>query len=322
MDIFELKTLTDYSDAAVLEELRRVATSLGAERLTRKKFDEIGRVHSSTLTNKFGSWAAALDLAGISESQAPRPKFLTRASVMSALRMHITEFPGKPITMNEIADRLGIYRTTIANKLGKGEWEGCLAEVGLRPVPMGRRYSDEECYENILRLWTHYGRQPNFSELNQPPSEVGSKAYVGRWGGWRAALGAFIEFVNRREVSSSDEILGNSIETNVPDGPADCPMRIASPRAISLSLRYRVLLRDRFRCTICGRSPATDSGVELHIDHIVPWSKGGKTVEENLRALCLECNLGKGAKLEVLISHISILSLNYETLDPRHRQYS
>ena len=137
MDIFELKTLTDYSDAAVLEELRRVATSLGAERLTRKKFDEIGRVHSSTLTNKFGSWAAALDLAGISESQAPRPKFLTRASVMSALRMHITEFPGKPITMNEIADRLGIYRTTIANKLGKGEWEGCLAEVGLRPVPMG-----------------------------------------------------------------------------------------------------------------------------------------------------------------------------------------
>src|ERR1035437_4944950 len=135
MDIFELKTLTDYSDAAVLEELRRVATSLGAERLTRKKFDEIGRVHSSTLTNKFGSWAAALDLAGISENQAPRPKFLTRASVMSALRMHITEFPGKPITMNEIADRLGIYRTTIANKLGKGEWEGCLAEVGLRPVP-------------------------------------------------------------------------------------------------------------------------------------------------------------------------------------------
>src|ERR1035437_10283295 len=126
MDIFELKTLTDYSDAAVLEELRRVATSLGAERLTRKKFDEIGRVHSSTLTNKFGSWAAALDLAGISESQAPRPKFLTRASVMSALRMHITEFPGKPITMNEITEPPS--PTNWGKESGKDVWPklGCV----------------------------------------------------------------------------------------------------------------------------------------------------------------------------------------------------
>ena len=89
MGIFELKTLADYSDHAVLEELRRVAAALGAERLTRKRFDELGRVHSSTLTNKFGSWAAALDLAGISESQAPRPKVLTRAKIIDALRAHL-----------------------------------------------------------------------------------------------------------------------------------------------------------------------------------------------------------------------------------------
>jgi hypothetical protein len=46
-------------------------------------------------------------------------------------------------------------------------------------------------------LWTHYGRQPHFAETKRPPSTVGSKAYIIRWGGWRAALSAFIKYVNQ-----------------------------------------------------------------------------------------------------------------------------
>ncbi|MBR0162008.1 MAG: HNH endonuclease [Oscillospiraceae bacterium] len=48
-------------------------------------------------------------------------------------------------------------------------------------------------------------------------------------------------------------------------------------------------------CTFdkCGASPAKDSSVELHIDHIKPWSKGGETVMENLETLCSIWNLGK-----------------------------
>ena len=64
-------------------------------------------------------------------------------------------------------------------------------------------------------------------------------------------------------------------------------------RAISDKLRYNVLKRDHFRCCACGASPAKDPAVELHIDHIVPWSKGGKTVFENLQTLCSKCNIGK-----------------------------
>ena len=33
---------------------------------------------------------------------------------------------------------------------------------------------------------------------------------------------------------------------------------------------------------------------EMQGDHIVPWSKGGKSVLENLQMLCTECNLKKG----------------------------
>lgn len=64
-------------------------------------------------------------------------------------------------------------------------------------------------------------------------------------------------------------------------------------RRIPTKLRYQVLKRDHFKCCICGASPAKDSSVELHIDHIIPWSKGGETTLNNLQTLCSKCNIGK-----------------------------
>ncbi|MEW6748894.1 MAG: HNH endonuclease [Candidatus Micrarchaeota archaeon] len=51
--------------------------------------------------------------------------------------------------------------------------------------------------------------------------------------------------------------------------------------------------RDNFKCKKCGRSPATDQSVILHVDHIKPYSKGGETTIENLETLCSVCNIGK-----------------------------
>ena len=56
-------------------------------------------------------------------------------------------------------------------------------------------------------------------------------------------------------------------------------------------LRYEILQRDGFRCAICGRGQ--EDGVKLHVDHIKPVSKGGRTTPDNLRTLCQDCNLGK-----------------------------
>ena len=48
--------------------------------------------------------------------------------------------------------------------------------------------------------------------------------------------------------------------------------------------------RQRGRCAICGKH--FEIG-EMHGDHIVPWSKGGKTVPENCQMLCTTCNIKK-----------------------------
>lgn len=62
------------------------------------------------------------------------------------------------------------------------------------------------------------------------------------------------------------------------------------------SLRYSILRRDGFRCVLCGAS--VDDGAKLHVDHIMPVSKGGKTEPSNLRTLCDRCNFGKGDKYD------------------------
>ena len=38
-----------------------------------------------------------------------------------------------------------------------------------------------------------------------------------------------------------------------------------------------------------------DNFKQMHGDHIVPWSKGGKTERDNLQMLCAECNIKKSA---------------------------
>ena len=57
------------------------------------------------------------------------------------------------------------------------------------------------------------------------------------------------------------------------------------------SLRMTILRRDNYRCRMCGASAA--DGATLHVDHIIPVSRDGRTVAENLQALCEPCNLGK-----------------------------
>lgn len=62
------------------------------------------------------------------------------------------------------------------------------------------------------------------------------------------------------------------------------------------SLRYDIMKRDGFRCVLCGRTP--NDGIKLHVDHIIPVSRGGKTEYSNLRTLCNTCNMGKRDKYD------------------------
>ena len=65
-------------------------------------------------------------------------------------------------------------------------------------------------------------------------------------------------------------------------------------RYISKSVRVTVLNRDKYKCVFCGRS---SQQIELQIDHIKPFSKGGSNDINNLQTLCIDCNIGKSDRI-------------------------
>ncbi len=286
---FELESLPSYKDEDLLEEIRRVSQRV-AGKLTMSEFDKHSKVHSSTVSKRLGGWALALEKAGIAPAVSPQARQITSEEIISRAQELAEQLEGKALTRNQFTKHTGIGARAINSKFGS--WANLIEQAGLERHHLSMRYTDEDCYENLLDVWTHYGRQPKYGEMKLPPSRIGPKAYM-RWGSWRKALLAFVERAESELDVPDQQLLREPSVTKetaakVNQGPRDIPLR----------LRYRVLKRDCFKCTLCGASPAKDPRVYLHIDHIFPYSKGGATTEENLRVLCNACNLGKGDLIE------------------------
>ena len=68
---------------------------------------------------------------------------------------------------------------------------------------------------------------------------------------------------------------------------------IRVPRAVQRKISRRALFaRDGWRCVYCG-----SAGGRLTLDHVVPRSRGGDSVWENVVTSCAPCNLKKGNRL-------------------------
>lgn len=72
----------------------------------------------------------------------------------------------------------------------------------------------------------------------------------------------------------------------------------AGQRALmTMGLRGEIKARDNYTCLTCGVSLAAEPHLLLEVDHIMPVSRGGLSVPENLQTLCWKCNRSKGAKV-------------------------
>jgi hypothetical protein len=151
---------------------------------------------------------------------------------------------------------------------------------------------DEELFRNIEEIWISLGRQPKYQEIKKPLSKYSASTYDKRFGSYRKSLEKFIDYIN----SDIDE---QQVEIEEPVSKNKQEIKHKTKREISDRLRFRILMRDGFTCKKCGRSPLKSKGVELHVDHIIPWSKGGETEPENLETKCEKCNLGKGNAFNV-----------------------
>lgn len=290
---FELRRLTDYSEQAILDEVRRVAALVNAPKLSRAEFRRHSRVSPTTVYRRFGDWEHALRAAGLADRFDSSNKPVSREEILAELQ-RVSRLLGIDALSREQFNLNARFTDAVVRKAFQ-TWHKAMSVAGLSTNALGKRYTDEDCFENLLTVWTHYGRTPTHDEMKRPPSTVGPKAYIQRFGTWTRALQAFSDRVNADNTEAQRTQVA-PIQSALPKIPRSTPE--AERREIRVGLRYWVLKRDRFRCVLCGRSPATHHNVDLHLDHLVPVSKGGRTIRENLRTLCKECNLGKGSQDE------------------------
>lgn len=177
-----------------------------------------------------------------------------------------------------------------------GGWGSLLKVAGLEQTPFRtgpkQMCSEKELFEEIERVWIKLGRQPSSTDFEKNEFKYGRNTFLRRFGGWRKALEAFVDYINSEDDEEKSEIVP---EEGVHDKTLidQKSFKHKTKRDINLRLRFKVMARDHFKCCKCGKSPATDPSVVLHIDHIYPYSKGGETIMENLQTLCSDCNLGK-----------------------------
>ena len=280
----------EVDDAEILRDLRRAAKRLGQKRLGASEYRLHGGYSSATVIRRFGSWNAAVERAGL----AP-PEHASDAELLADLRQVAKRLGRDRLGQGEY-NQHGRYTSQMMAR-HFGSWGKALERVALGTA--GTPQADGEALlHNILAVWVKLGRRPASAEMRRPLSKFSIRPYCDTFGTWRKAMAVFFAWLQDPDPPGADggerPVLPGTIF--VRPGKQDRPPRRdghKTQRKPTLRQRFRVMLRDHFRCRLCGRSPATCHGLELHIDHIKPWSGGGETVEENLQTLCSDCNHGK-----------------------------
>lgn len=295
---FEMNQLVSYDDESLMIELRRVAKLIPEQVITQPRYKRHGRASVSVFVRRFGGWQQALDRAGLGDrySGVPvsekmldqRTRGLSPDDVLVELK-RIAELIGTTVLRREDilahSDMLG--QKMINSRFGT--WKAALEAAGLTISPKGRRWKDDDYFENLLGVWTHYGRVPKSAEMDHQPSRISSGGYIAKFGSWGKAKLAFVNRMNANPDDLEERVQPVANFERVTSRP-----KIEDLHQIPLGIRYKVLSRDRFRCVSCGNSPAMNEGCVLHVDHILAFSRGGKTRLDNLQSLCATCNVGKG----------------------------
>ena len=282
---------------------------LNQNTLSREEYSQHGKYSYTTYQKRFGGWNKALLLCGLSltsqQMGANKHKHantpIPENELLSDVRRVAQQLGKTTISSVEYAQFCKYSRDSCFKRFGT--WNNTLELAGLEPYAQvsGKRIDDEDLLQEIERLWIQLGRQPTATDIRNGYSKYTLNTYTRHFGGWRGALHAFIDWINTEKAEiihpESEETQNNRKNTiqspiapSVPNNPY---ITRTTTRDINLRLRFKVMHRDNFKCCACGASPAKDPSVVLHVDHIIPWAKGGETTMDNLQTLCSKCNLGK-----------------------------
>lgn len=295
--------LNDYhqgvSDEELLADVKKVANSFGDKYLSIPLYESIGKYSATTFRTRFGSWTNVLVKLKLRTERNPIEMQRITDEMLIKDLLDVSSKLNKSVVTSSEYYKYGKYSAPTIT-LRFNSWSEFLKMAGLEQTGFIKKIDDSELFNEIEKIWTSLGKQPTTTDMKKGISKYSLDSFTRRFGGWRNALIAFIEYINTEDIdeqeieikvtdsNSINEILSKKAKEN-----RILELKKRTPRNINLKLRFKVLQRDNFKCCSCGNSPAKNHDIELHIDHIKPWSKGGETILENLQTLCSKCNLGK-----------------------------
>lgn len=305
--VFMKFELNDYrkelTDEEIIEDIKRVAQELEHDYISISTYRKCGQYSQTAIQGHFGTWKNALSIAGLRNERTKSELKRIKNEDYYADLQRIAKQLNKDTVLYEEYRQYGKYAAEHVFSRFK-TWDKALLAAGLQPTGLARSRIDEQTlFDELERIWTKLGRQPTSTDITKGNiSKYSLDTYKRRFGGWRNALKAFVEYIN---LDSSEEIDEEELKENKINDQENISKTVnvekplqkkehRTSRNINVRMRFKILKRDNFKCCACGASPAKDPSVDLHVDHIIPWAKGGETVVDNLQTLCSKCNLGKG----------------------------
>lgn len=293
----------ELSDEEILADIKETSEKFNQDYLSISFYKKHGKYSQTSIQNHFGTWRNALKLAGLRTERKPSElKRISDDEYFIDLQ-RVAEIIGQNTVPYDEYIKHGKYSAEhIFCRFKK--WNNALELAGLCSTGYSKdKITQQDCFDEIERIWRLLGRQPTSTDITSKNiSKYSIDTYKRRFGGWRKALERFVEYINNsgqcvidNKPTSGQERPYSIIEEHLHDeyNAFEKQSSHKTSRNINTRLRFKVMKRDNFKCCACGASPAKDPSVELHIDHIVPWSKGGETEIDNLQTLCSKCNLGK-----------------------------
>lgn len=79
-------------------------------------------------------------------------------------------------------------------------------------------------------------------------------------------------------------------------GSMDHAVKHRSTNTVRTARRRLIIERDDWTCYLCSKKLTYS---EIHIDHLVPYSRGGSSDSSNLSVACAFCNISRGNRIGI-----------------------
>jgi hypothetical protein len=208
---------------------------------------------------------------------ARRPRISTQ-EMLDSLQAFAPRFRGRPFTMKQFDDWRDRAASAQAIATRFGRWRKALEAAGVKGARNGE-WDAQDLMNTLEDAWRRLGHRPGASNLKRLAG-VSHAPFASRWGSLPRACELLARF-HAGEISRAQLL---------------APIKRRTRQPLKPSLRWAILKRDNFQCTLCGQRATSKSRtrINLEVDHIIPVSQGGTNDPKNLRTLCTACNQGRG----------------------------